>query len=298
MYTGVWERARGVLDVELVSVGGTPITLVTLLTIGTVIALTFLVSRILQSALRKFLHARGVHHEEGGAGVMGRLVHYTTIVTGFAIALQTGGIQLGALFAAGAVFAVGLGFAMQNIAQNFVSGVILLVERTIKPGDVIEVDGKMVKVMQMGIRATLVRTLDEEDVIVPNATLVTSTVKNYTLRDNLYRARVRVGVAYGSDMGHVRQVLERVGTSFAGADTSNGPRVLLVDFAASSVDWELSVWIRNPWGAQSALSQMREDLWNAFRRERITIAFPQIDVHFDSALPALAHTSPGSGPVQ
>src|SRR4030095_8726722 len=102
------------------------------------------------------------------------------IVVGLTLALHLAGIKLGAVFAAGAVFAVGLGFAMQNIAQNFVSGVILLVERSIEPGDVIEVNTQVVRVHQMGIRATLVRTLDDEDMIVPNSILVQTTVKNYT----------------------------------------------------------------------------------------------------------------------
>ncbi len=124
------------------------------------------------------------------------------------VAMRTTGIRLDALFAAGAVFAVGFGFAMQNIAQNFVSGVILLFERTIKPGDVIEVGGQIVKVQQMSIRATIVRTLDEEDVIVPNSSLVQSNVKNFTLEDNIYRVRVTVGVSYSSDVPKVKAALE------------------------------------------------------------------------------------------
>ena len=116
---------------------------------------------------------------------------------------------LEALFAAGAVFAIGLGFAMQNIVQNFVSGVILLAERTIKPGDVLQVDGRFVKVRHMGIRSTICRTLDEEEIIVPNATIVQSTVTNYTLQDSLFRLRCTVGVVYGSDMVLVKNTLQR-----------------------------------------------------------------------------------------
>jgi potassium-dependent mechanosensitive channel len=113
------------------------------------------------------------------------------------------------LFAAGAVFAVGLGFAMQNIVQNFVSGVILMVERTIKPDDVLEVEGDIVRVQKMRIRATMVRTRNEEELIIPNSTLVQGAVKNYTLTDSRFLLGTVVGVTYGSDMQLVREVLTR-----------------------------------------------------------------------------------------
>ena len=149
-------------------------------------------------------------------------------MVGLALALHLAGIKLGAVFAAGAVFAVGFGFAMQNIAQNFVSGIISLIERTIKPGDVLEVGPQIVKVMKMSIRATIVRTLDDEDIIVPNSTLVQSNVKNYTLEDNLYRVKVKVGVSYESDLKQVRAVLTKAATDLPGRDAAYPPRTLLL----------------------------------------------------------------------
>jgi len=99
------------------------------------------------------------------------------------------------------LFPVGLGFAMQNIAQNFVSGLILLVERAIKPGDIVEVEGRVVRVLKMGIRTTIARTRDDEEIIIPNASLVQSSVKNYTLEDSYFRISRTPTSGSGSELG-------------------------------------------------------------------------------------------------
>ena len=169
-----------ILDFRLFELAGTPITVATLVTSLGILLVTMFISRVLQRATSRALRLRGLTREGSLAGTQ-RLIHYTVMLVGIGIAFDVVGISLSALFAAGAIFAIGFGFAMQNIAQNFVSGVILLIEQTIKPGDVVDVSGTIVKVEKMGIRATLARTLDDEQLIVPNATLVQSTVKNYTL---------------------------------------------------------------------------------------------------------------------
>jgi small-conductance mechanosensitive channel len=214
--------------------------------------------------------------------VFRRLLHYAILATGFAIALQTVGINLAALFAAGAFLAIGLGFAMQNIMQNFVSGVILLTERSIKPGDVLHVEGRFVRVQKLGIRATVARSLDEEEIIIPNSTIVQSSVINYTLRDSLYRLRVTVGVVYGSDMRRVRETLERVASAIEWRVKDREPVVFLLEFGDSSVNWEVSVWIDNPWRVRRLRSDLSEAIWWALQEAGIVIAFPQLDVHFDS----------------
>jgi small-conductance mechanosensitive channel len=271
------------LSTKLFDLGGTSVTVATLITSILIVIASYTLSMLTQRALKRAFQKRGVGGEHG-AGVLGRLLHYVMVVIGFAVAMQTAGIELGAMFAAGAVFAVGIGFAMQNIAQNFVSGVILLVERSIKPGDILRVEDQTVRVIEMGIRATLVRTLDEEIMIVPNSTLVSSTVKNYTIKDSLFRIRVVVGVAYDSDMALVREALEQAADDLPFRVQDNEPVILLDDFADSSVNWEVSVWTDDPWRARSARSQVREAIWKAFKRHQITIAFPQLDLHLDQTV--------------
>lgn len=156
-----------------------------------------------------------------------------------------------------------------------------MVERSIKPGDILFIEGQTVRVIQMGIRATLVRTLDEETMIVPNSTLVQSTVKNYTIKDSLFRVRVAVGVEYGSDMALVRKVLEQTARDLDFRESSHPPVVLMDAFGSSSVDWEVSIWTADPWRARTIRSNVREAIWTAFKQNSIVIAFPQLDVHLD-----------------
>lgn len=274
------QTIREVLSYKLFNVAGTPVTTATVLTLVFILALGFWLSRIVQRGIARAFRKRGVT-DEGTVGVTSRLAHYVIAVVVFGIALQTIGIKLSALFAAGALFAVAIGFAMQTVVQNFVSGVILLVERSIKPGDILEVQGTILKVVRLGIRSTVARTREDEDIILPNSTLVQAAVKNLTFRDHSFRIRVGVGVTYGSDMKLVREVLEQVARDFDGRHPEPEPVVLLRRFGSSSVDWEVSIWIRDPWAEQAARSALHEAVWFALKEHGIVIAFPQVDVHLD-----------------
>ncbi len=282
----------------LFTIGAKPVSLLTLASMLVTFLAMLGVSWVIRAGVRRALRRGRIEAAGGDLGVADRLIHYGFIVVGLALALHLVGIRLDTVFAAGAVFAVGFGFAMQNIAQNFVSGVILLIERTIKPGDVLEIGTQIVKVMKMSIRATIVRTLDDEDIIVPNSTLVQSNVKNYTLEDNLYRVKVKVGVAYESDLRLVRAVLLKAAADVTWRDIAYPPRVLLVDFGDSAVDFEVSVWMHEPFNFRVAGSDLREAIWWGFKASGITIAFPQLDVHFTRALTggvSARPTIPGSG---
>lgn len=272
-----------VVNVRLFEIGGRPVTLASLATSIIVVGITFVLSWVAQRGIHRALTRRGVD-DAGTLHVASRLLHYGFLMVGFAIAIETAGIQLSALFAAGAVLAVGIGFGLQNIAQNFISGVILLVERSIKPGDVLELDGYLVRVVEMGIRATRVRTRDDEVLIVPNATLVQSVVKSYTLIDPHFRVRVKVGVGYDSDMDVVRETLERAARDAQSNPALPAPMVLLTDFGPSSVDWEIAIWTDDPWAQRPVASDLRERVWRAFLDRKIRIAYPQIDVHADQML--------------
>ena len=275
------ENLSSLLSTELFEIGGRHVKLGTLLVAGLVIGLTFGISSLAQRGVRRGMTRRGVV-DEGVVDVTNKLLHYVALFVGFGIALRLVGFDLSTLFAAGAIFAVGIGFAMQNIAQNFVSGIILLVERAITPGDVLEVDGRIVRVLRLGIRATIARSRDGEDVIVPNSMLVQSLVRNFTLDDAAYRVRTEVGVTYGSDMRLVRETLEEVANRNSAGVPRYEPQVLMLRFGNSSVDFEVAIWMDDPWLARRRLSQLNEEIWLALKREGVVIAFPQLDVHFDA----------------
>ncbi|MEJ2502166.1 MAG: mechanosensitive ion channel [Gemmatimonadota bacterium] len=274
----VWLRTF--LDYRLFTVGDSVVRVSTVFILLLVLVAAYVASRGVQRAIRRLFRGRGVS-DPGTVELVLRLVHYGIMALAIAVGLQTVGIELAALFAAGAIFAIAVGFAMQNIAENFVSGLILVGERSIKPGDVLEVGGQVVRVVRMGIRSTVARTRHDEDIIIPNSKLVGDTVKNFTLRDSIYRIRSKVGVVYGSDPRHVMDTLRRAADGLEWRERERPPQVVLTEFADSSVNFEVRVWIQDPWQATGLESALNEAVWYALAAEGITIAFPQLDVHLD-----------------
>ena len=277
------ERARTIARTPFFEIAGVQITIEKVVLSAVFFAFTLAVSWIARRAVARAFRARGVT-DEGTVGVPQRLLHYVILIVGITIILHNLGLDLSALFAAGAVFAIAIGFAFQNIMQNFVSGVILLLERAIKPGDVLGMEGTMARVVHMGLRSTVVRTLNEEELIVPNSNLVQSTVQNYTLRDAIMRLRAVVGVTYSSDVDRVFEVLHRAGREIPGQAPGYEPVVQLIQFGSSSIDFEVSIWIDDPWSHRRKLSVLNHTIWRSLKEAGIVIAFPQLDVHFDDEL--------------
>lgn len=273
---------QSVLSTRLFTLGESAITVSTLVTMAVIVAVSFLISRVLQRTVAGIIAARG--GRPATVGTVKTFLHYIVLVAGFAIALQAAGIDLTALFAASAIFAVGLGIAMQSIAESFVAGVILLTERSIKPGDILEVEGQVVRVREMGYRTVVGRTRDGEELIIPNSILMKSTVKNYTLRDATYRMRVPVGVVYSSDMKKVRSVLERVASELSDrwGVVDSTPLVAMAQFGDNSVQYDVMIWMSDPWEIRKAMSEVHEAIWWALKDAGVVIAFPQLDVHLDA----------------
>lgn len=272
---------REFLTRPLFDLGGNPVNGLILISALLVVLASLALARLVGRAMSRWLGDHLDRLQRSNLQVTVRLVQYLIVSLGVAVALHIVGIRLTALFAAGALLAVAVGFAMQNVTSNFVAGLILLLERSIKPGDIIEVDGQVIQVREMAIRATIARTLDEEDLIIPSSILVQSVVKNYTLRDALTRLRVPVGVVYSSDMAAVRSTLEGVARDLEWRSTQRDPVVLMRQFGSSSVDFEVSVWFDEPWRRLQRSSDVHEAVWWALKDAGITIAFPQLDVHLD-----------------
>ena len=269
-----------VLNTVLFTLSGRPVTLVSLLVFGFILIVTVWVARLMDRAATRALRHRGVR-DTGVVANIGRLVYYFAIAIGFALAAQNLGFDLNALFAAGAVFAVALGFAMQGLVQNFVSGVILLAERTIKEGDVLEVEGEVVRVTRLGLRVTVARSRDEEDLIIPNTVLAQSTIRNYTLKDHEYRIKAGVSVGYNADVNQVMSVLRETAKSFAGPSAAREPQVLLASMGNGSVDFEVQVWTDDPWTARRTLSELNQAIWWSLQRASLVMTSPAFEVHLD-----------------
>jgi small-conductance mechanosensitive channel len=280
-FGGLLSTIRTWLDIRLFEVGGTPVTGASVLTFLLILLLTLWISRVLQRITERAMVRGGLSRQDTLATTR-RLLHYAILIVGFAVALQAIGISLATVFAAGAVAAVAIGFALQNILQNFVSGIILLSERSITETDVLEVEGVIVRIQKMGARAAVARTREDEELIIPNSILVQSTVKNLTLSDPVYRIRSRVGVAYESDMKHVEDALMTAARSVENRAQDHEPVVFLVEFGDSSVLWEVSIWAEGPWEASVTRSDLNKAIWWRLKEAGIKIAFPQLDVHFDA----------------
>lgn len=278
---GIFITIKEIFGVELFTVRTTTVTIGSLLIVFIIVLATYHLSRLSRRGIQRFFEKKELKNRANSA-IIQRISQILIMLTGGVAALQVLGIDLSTLFAAGAIVAVGFGFAMQNIAQNFVSGVILLVEKSIKHGDVLEIEGEVVKVVKMGIRATMVRTRNEEEIIVPNSILVLGMVKNYTLSDASFLLSSTVGVVYGSDMRKVREVLDATAKSIPWRDGTKDPRVLMTEFADSAVNFKVFVWSNEPWIARRLTSALNEAIWWALKEAGIVIAFPQLDVHFDA----------------
>jgi small-conductance mechanosensitive channel len=212
-----------------------------------------------------------------------RVASYVAWTLGILIALHVAGLDLSSLFTTSGLFAVALGFALKNVAENYVAGLVIKGEESIKHDDVLDVDGQMVRVKSIGIRSTVVRTKDDSDFLIPNSLLIQGKIGNYTLRDSLNRVWTSVGVNYSSDLKKVREVLEGVCANFDGLSAQHAPVVLLTDFGDSSVNYQVFIWTEDPWNTRFIKSRLNEAVWWGLKEAGIEIAFPQLDVHFDKS---------------
>jgi small-conductance mechanosensitive channel len=196
-------------------------------------------------------------------------------------AVHIAGINLSALFTTSGLFAVAAGFAMKDVAGNYIGGLIIKANDAIKHGDVLDIDGAMVRVEHIGVRDTIFRNKDGLDILIPNSILVEGKIGNYTLRDSVCRVFTTVGVSYSSDLKQVRDVLEKACATVDGLSAKYPPKVTLNDFGDSTVNYNIYVFIENPWNRRMARSQLNEAVWWGLKEAGIEIAFPQLDVHFD-----------------
>jgi potassium efflux system protein len=225
---------------------------------------------------------------------------YVGIAVAILLSLSVAGVEFTNLAIIAGALSVGIGFGLQNIVNNFVSGLILLVERPIRTGDWIVVGDTEGYVKKISIRSTQIQTFDRADVIVPNSELISGQVTNWMLTDPWGRVKVPVGVAYGSDTARVMEILVDVANKHPLVITNypgiGGPRALFRGFGESSLDFELRCFIRDVDKRLLTLSDLNLAIDAAFREAGIEIPFPQRDLHFRNAAPSGTPVSPGKPP--
>jgi potassium efflux system protein len=265
----------------LVQLAGGPISLASLLAGLVIVIVSYFLAGVASRTVNRMLTHRDVG--PGARFALTKITRYLVSLVGLLVAIMSLGIRLDALLAASTVVLVGIGFGLQNIAQNFVSGLILLVERPVGRGDFVQIGDICGTVTDIGMRATRVVTRDEVTIIVPNSELITAQVINHSVPTPNLRISVQVGVAYGTDTHKTRDVLLAVAASDPELLAEPPAEVRFDDFGDSSLNFSLLVWIAHPREDLRIASRLRFAIDDAFRKADIQIPFPQRDVHIKSA---------------
>jgi small-conductance mechanosensitive channel len=206
------------------------------------------------------------------------VLRYMILGFGIVFALSSLGIDLGKFNLMAGALGLGIGFGLQNIISNFVSGIILVFERPILPGDTVEVNNLLGTVNKIGIRSSNISTFDGADVVVPNNNLVSNDLINWTLSNNIKRVEILIGTTYSSDPNQVLDILLHCANDYKETMKNPGPAALFSDFGDSSLNFRLRFWVHFELGLQ-AKSDVSIAVYNKFKEHGIEIPFPQQDVY-------------------
>ena len=271
---------------ELFRVGGESVLVSSLVLAVLLTSIGYVVSRVASRGLAR-LAARRASLGSGAAFAVQTLSFYILFIAFVFTSLNVVSFPLTIFTIAGGAVAIGVGFGSQNVMNNFISGLILLFERSIRTGDLVSVGGTHGVVEYIGARSTRIRGPDNTQMVVPNSQLVENSLVNFTLSDDIQRTGIVVGVGYGSPVREVERLLLQAVTDQEGIVADRPPRVLFNDFGDNALIFEALFWIR----ARTVLerrqieSAIRFRIDDLFRAADITIAFPQRDVHLDVRKP-------------
>lgn len=275
---------RSFLETSLISIAGFEVTIAQVLLVPVVILLGYLLLRggirfVVSSLESRGFNADVIQVVRRGVYVVGIIVIVITTLDLLQVPLTAFAFVSGAI-------AIGFGFGAQNIINNFISGWILMWERPIRINDFIEMADTTGTVEEINTRSTRIKRVDGVHLLVPNSQLLEQVVVNWTLIDRLLRSMVRVGVAYGSDVELVRELLERVGREHEGILETPPVQVIFEDFGDNSLVFDMYFWVEtsSERSARQVRSEVRFEINRLFAEHSLVIAYPQRDVHLDGSL--------------
>lgn len=264
------------LSTPIFDIGGNSISVITILIAIFLILLTNFIAGLSVKLTMKILSRTEL--ERGVKDSFARVSKYITLFVGLMISLSALGFNLNSIAAISAVLGVGIGFGLQNITQNFISGLIILFERPIKVGDLVEVNGVSGRVIEINFRSTLIYTRDDVAIIVPNSQFIAEQVVNESFSGEKIRLHLSVGVAYGTDVELVRKILLDIAERNEYVLSLPAPTVIFEDFADSSLNFKLRFWANELWTTEDIQSDLRFEIDKKFKENKIVIPFPQRDV--------------------
>ena len=292
--TAVYDFLTALLDASL-SIGALSISLRDILAFAITLLAAWGFSRVVRFFLEEEVFTR-ISMKRGAPNAIATLLHYTLLTLGFLMALGAAGMDFSRVTLLAGAFGVGVGFGLQNIVNNFVSGLVLLFERPIQTGDTVEVGDVLGDVKRIGIRSSTIRTVAGAEVIVPNANLISDEVTNWTLSDRRRRIELDVGVAYGTDAERVLALLLEVARENDNVIADPEPRALFMGFGDSSLDFRLRAWVPDFERGMWTRSDLAVAIQRALKDANIAVPFPQRDLHLRSVEPEVERIlGPGDG---
>lgn len=281
--TNIWHWIKSALEFELIEVGGHSISIYNIVVLVFILLFVRIVVKLIERLIRSRLASKK-WITQGKEHAFVQLSKYILYLIGFVLALEAVGLDTTTIIIGSSALFVGLGFGLQEAFRDFISGLILLFEGDVIIGDVIELEnGTVAVVKKINIRTSKIRTRDGIILIVPNSQLINDRVINWSNSNKLTRFHVSVGVAYGSNVELVEELLLESVRDMDEVSSRLKPFVRFVDFGNSSLDFEIHFWTEEVWRIEDIRSRIRFTIDQKFRAQNITIPFPQRDLHFKSS---------------
>ncbi len=271
------EVINKILEFELISVGQYNLRIISLLGVLLIALMTKVILLLIKKSLFRKSKIKGF--DEGNSYALYQIIKYVIWVVAFGFMLETIGVKVTILIAGSAALLVGIGLGLQQTFNDVLSGIILLSERTIKIEDILEIDGEIVKMQEIGLRTSKGLTTDDISIIIPNSLITTNKVINWSHQTKKTRFRIDVGVSYGSDVELVIKILEESAFEHPDNTKKELTEARLVNFGNSSLDFQILFYSKNIFSSNRVKSDIRRTINRKFIQNNITIPFPQIDVH-------------------
>ncbi len=292
----LFARLRSWVTAEL-SFQSLHISLGAILAFALTIWIAALLSRFIRFLLEEDIYDR-FHLNRGSAYAISTLLHYVVLLAGFLVAIAALGVDMTKFTVLAGALGVGIGFGLQNIVNNFVSGLILLFERPVNVGDVVQVQNDVGVIRRIGIRASIIRLFDSSELIVPNGQLISEKVTNFTLSNRQRRIEINLGVAYGTEPKRVIALLTEVAAAHPLAAKNPPPQTLMTEFGTDALNFSVRLWTDEYDQWLQIKSDVAVALTEALTAAKITIPFPQRDLHLQSIDPAVAEILRRKSPAE
>ena len=272
----IYQLIKDILNFKLIDTDKIDFTLGTIL----FLIISLVLTSILLKLIRIFLTRKLPLQDKFKFISFFKFVRYIVFIFVIIFTLSISGVNVNVLLTASAALMVGLGFALQQLFQDIISGVLIIIDKSLLVGDIVEIDGKVGRVIQIKLRTTRVETRNSRIMIVPNHKFMLDILMNWTQNNPVNRENVSVGVAYGSDVELVKKLLEECAKSTNGVVKENDILVLFEDFGDSSLNFSVYFYVENGINSPRIQSDIRFKIDAAFRQNNVTIPFPQRDLHF------------------